>query len=101
GELAVDRDGEAFIGGPLGVRERAAAVAETREARLQMERHRVINLVADAVLVEVPLERVALGRPDDELVEDVPVARRLLRQRERPGQLRVLEQAAGALEIGR
>src|SRR5262245_18206972 len=67
-QLAVNRDGEALVGGPLRLRERAAPVAEVGEARLQVERHRVIDLVADPLLIEMAFQRVALRRPDDELV---------------------------------
>ena len=70
GQLAVDRNRQALVGRALGVGKVAAPVAEIRKARLQVERHRIVDLVADALAVQVPLERIALGRPDDELIED-------------------------------
>src|SRR6185295_15672779 len=69
GQLAVNRNREAFIRRALGVRKFAAAIAEVREARLQVKGHRVVDLVADALLVEVPLERVASWGADHELIE--------------------------------
>ena len=75
GQLAVDRNRQALARRALGVRERARPVAEIGEAGLQVERHRVVDLVADAPRVEMALQRVALRRPDDELVEDVAAIR--------------------------
>src|SRR5437773_947810 len=80
GQLAVDRDRQALGGGALGVRERAGRVSEVGEARLQVERDGIVNLIPDAVLVEMALERVAVRRGDDELVVDVQAVRRLVRQ---------------------
>ena len=83
-ELREDRNGQAFVGCPLGVREVAAAIAQAREAGLQGQRHRIVDLVADAGLVEMALERVASGRADDELIEDVPAVGRFGGQLQRP-----------------
>src|SRR5262245_38896748 len=74
-ELAVDRDGEAFGGRALRVGKRAGAVPEIGETRLQMKRHRIVDLVADTLLVEMALQAVAIGGSYDELVIDVPALR--------------------------
>ncbi len=47
-QLAVDRNGEALVRRALGLREIAGAIAEVGEARLQVERHGIVDLVADA-----------------------------------------------------
>jgi len=80
GQLSINGDREALVSRPLGVRKITAAMAEIREARLQMERHGIVDLGPDAEAVHVPLERVALRRAYDELVEDVTAIRRLDRQ---------------------
>ena len=80
GELAVDRNRQTLCGGSLGVRKLARTIAQVREARLQVKRHGIVDLVADAGRIEVPLQRVAFGRADDELIEDVLPVGRLLRQ---------------------
>src|SRR5580704_12464508 len=67
GELREDRNGQAFVGCPFGVREVAATIAQARETGLQGQRQRIVDLIADAGLVEMALERVASGRADDEL----------------------------------
>src|SRR5262245_38423305 len=82
-QLTVDWNSERLVGGLLGVREVAAPIAEIGEARLQMERYRVIDFVANALLVEMPLERVALGRLDHELVVDVEPVGSFRRQLDR------------------
>ena len=51
--------GPAIAGRRFGDREFAARVAERREARLQVERHRIVDLAADARRRQVRLERVA------------------------------------------
>ncbi len=48
GQLAVDRQRERRPAARFGVREVAAAVAERREAFLEVERHRIVDLGADA-----------------------------------------------------
>ena len=50
-----------------------------------------IPVLADGLFVQVSLQRVALGRANDELVEDVPAVRRLDRQRHRDVNPRVAE----------
>src|SRR3954467_15464505 len=50
--LRVDGDGDRLAGRPLGVRKGAADVAEIGEARLQVERRGIVDLVADAAAVE-------------------------------------------------
>src|SRR5207244_918317 len=73
GQLAEDWQREAGIGGALRVRKIAAAVAEVCEAALEVERDGIVDFVSDAALVEMPLQRVAIGRLDDELIVDVAV----------------------------
>ena len=85
-QLAVNGNREAVGRRALGMRERAGRVAKVRETRLQMERNRVVDFVADPLGIEMALERIALGRPDDELVVDVTAPWRLPtgRRRRRP-----------------
>ena len=52
-------------------------MAERREALLQVERHRIVDLGADAALREALRARVAVRHADDELVVDVAAIRRL------------------------
>src|ERR1700681_71887 len=84
GELGVDRNGQALGGCTCGVREVPPTIANVPKTRLQGQRQRIVDLVADAGLVEMALERVASGRADDELIEDVPAVRRLGGQFPRP-----------------
>src|SRR5262245_62519504 len=81
GQLAVDGNREALGRRALGVRKIALTMSEIREAGLQMERNRIVDLVADALLVEMTLQAVAIGDADHELIEDVTTIRRLDRQR--------------------
>src|SRR5437773_11056021 len=96
GQLPINRDREALAGRPFGVRKIAAAMAEIREARLQMERHGIVDLGPDAETVQVPLERIALRRADDELVVDVTAIRRLDWQGDDAVQARLAKQFAVA-----
>src|SRR5947209_6390915 len=77
GKPAADRERQALGCRPFGVRELAATMTQVGETGLQMKRHRVVNLRADAALVQMPFESVAVGRTDDELIENVPAVRRL------------------------
>src|SRR5579864_5393605 len=76
-QLAVDGNRERLLCRSLSVRKISAAMAEVGKAGLQMERHRIVDLVADAPLVEMALQRVAPRCADHELVEDVTAIRRL------------------------
>src|SRR5690349_9658058 len=67
-QLRVDGQRDGLRGGGFGVRAVARLVAEIREAGLQVQRHRVVDLRADALLAQVGLELVALGDADDVLV---------------------------------
>src|SRR6266516_4655227 len=99
GELAVDRNRQALGGGAFGVREVAATMAEVRETGLQVKRHGIVDLIADAALVKVSLQRVAFGCTDDELVEDVMTIGRLDRQRDEAIKTGSTEQRAVARGI--
>jgi len=74
-EFGVDREGEDFGGGALGVGEVAGLVAERLEGGLQVERDGVVDLAANLAGGEVVAESVAAGGADDVLVEDVGGAR--------------------------
>src|SRR5438270_11701543 len=100
GELAVNRDREALGGGAFRLRERAAAVAEIREARLHVEWNGIVDLVADPLRVEVLLQTIPIGRSNDELVVDVNLVGRLGRQRDRAGEAGGLEQFAIPRGVG-
>src|SRR5262249_41188002 len=78
-ELRVDRECECFLRGRLGLRHVALAVTERGEALLQVKRNRVVNLRADAPLVEELLELVAAVATDHVLVVDVAGARIVVR----------------------
>src|SRR5439155_19122549 len=67
--------------------------SEIGEAGLQVERHRIVDRVADALLVEMPLQRVALRRAYDELVVDVKTIGGFRGQRDRA------VEAGGAKEL--
>src|SRR6185436_4866980 len=79
GQLAVDRNREAFGGRALRIRERACAVPEVRETRLLVKRQWIVDFVADALLIQMALQPIAIGRSDDELVIDVATVRGLNR----------------------
>jgi hypothetical protein len=70
-QLGVDGQRQRLARRRLRARERALALLEVGEARLQVEGHRVVDLGADAGLGEVLAQRVAARRADDELVVDV------------------------------
>src|SRR5687767_12828188 len=70
-QLGVDGQRDGLPGRRFRLREVPVTVTEVGEALLEMERPRVVDLVADARLAQRLLERVALGRADDELVVDV------------------------------
>ena len=55
-------------------------IAQIGKARLEMKRHRVIDLAADAAGGEVLPESIAFAHADHELVEDVPPSGRFDRQ---------------------
>ena len=81
------------------MRQVAAPVPQTGEARLQMKRHRVVDFVADAAVVEVTLQRAAIRSPDDELIVDVAPTLRLDRQRDPPVKAGVAEHCAVAIGV--
>src|SRR5215213_11514248 len=58
-QLWVDRQGERLARGPLCLREVAFRVTEVGEAGLQVERHGIVDVRADAAPLEVLCERVA------------------------------------------
>src|SRR5690348_16923632 len=72
GELAVDRQREAFGGRPFGFRKVSATMTEIGETGLHVERDGVVDLRADAALVEMGPQAVAIADADHELVIDVP-----------------------------
>ena len=51
------------------------AVTEIREAFLDVQRHRVVDLGADAAFLEVVAQPIAFGNANHVLVVDVAVAR--------------------------
>ena len=67
----IHRQREHLVGGRLGVREVAVAVAELGERLLQVHRDRVVDAGADALLGEVRLERGAIAVADRVHVVDV------------------------------
>src|SRR5712671_1947776 len=75
-QFRVDWQRQCFARRRFRFREVAQPVPQARKAFLQMQRHRIINLRADAGRLEMGLELVALRRADDVLVVDVemPVA---------------------------
>ena len=80
----------------LRLREVAALVAETREALLLVERDRVVDLRADALLGEVLAQRVAALHPHHVLVVGVAAARELLGQPDLATQARAGRRARGS-----
>src|SRR5205085_5760769 len=71
-------------GGSLRLRKIALAMPERGEAFLEVQRHRVIDGVPDARLLEPLAERVAATprHAEDQLVIDVRAPERLARERE-------------------
>src|SRR5439155_2953055 len=63
------------------------------------ERHRIVDFVADAALVEMPLQGVAIGTADHELIVDVALVWWLDRQRDPVGQVRLAEERAVTLRV--
>ena len=98
-ELAVNGERQAFGGRGFGRRKVSAPVAQIIKARLQVKRHRIVDLRPDALLGEVGPEIVAPCGPDDELIEDVAALRRFGWQRDAIRQAGVPEQGAIACRI--
>src|SRR5690348_13911677 len=84
-ELRIDREREHLGRGALGLGEGTGAEPERRERGLQVERHRIVDHRRDVARREVRAEGVAVARPDDVLVEDVRLPRRLRRDDRRSG----------------
>ena len=75
-ELRIERQRERFTGGRFRVGKIARLVAQRLEAKLQVERDRVIDLRADLSRRQIFTQRVAKqsGHADDILIVDVEVA---------------------------
>src|SRR4029079_10914234 len=71
-DSAPHRRGEVLRRGPLGLRKRARLVAEIRHRRLEVERRHVVRGGRDPCLFERRGDALALGRPHDVHVVDVP-----------------------------
>src|SRR5262245_23385073 len=89
----MDRQGEDLVRRSLRLREVAATVAERREARLQVERDRVVDLARDAARRQMAPQRLPPRDADHVLVEDVRRARGDGRERH------LVLQARGAEEL--
>ncbi len=74
-ELRIDGQRQRLCSRPLGLRKIPGPIAEILEALLQMQRHGIVNLGADALLTEEFLQIVAPGDAYDVLIVDVPAAR--------------------------
>src|SRR5262249_17214597 len=74
-QLGEDREGENLARRALGFGHVARLVTEMPETLLEVERDRVVDAPADALLLEVCAERVALADADRVLVEDVAALR--------------------------
>ena len=59
GELGIDRQGEGLAGRRFGLRKIARLVAQRREAGLQVERDRIVDLGADLPCRQMVAERIA------------------------------------------
>ena len=59
GQFGIDRHRECLTRGRFGVRKIAGVMAQRREARLQVQRNRVVDLRADLRAAEVVTQRVA------------------------------------------
>src|SRR5690606_7206826 len=70
-ELGIDRQCEHLLRGALGNRKRARRVAEVRETLLPMERHRIVDLRADAPRGKVVSKLVAPPDADHVLIKYV------------------------------
>src|SRR5689334_10853878 len=70
-ELRVDRNREALVRGALGRRKISATIAQILETGLQVERHRIVNLVANLFAIEMRFQAVAIGHADHKLIEDM------------------------------
>src|SRR4029077_641297 len=83
-----DRQRERLCGGLLGVRKIPGLASKVGKARLQVQRYRIVDLRADAVLGQELPQRLALAHPDHVLVVDVARTRERMRSLKRHTQSR-------------
>src|SRR2546426_12547865 len=84
-ELAVDRQRQSRRRRRFSCRKVAFLVAEICEARLQVERQRIVNLRSDTVRRKALLQTVTISSSNDELIEDVSSVGRFRRQHDLVG----------------
>jgi len=70
-QLGGNGQGQNFLRCTLGVGKRPLPIAKVGEARLQMQRERVVDLRADPILTQVLAQGVPPRSADDKLVVDV------------------------------
>ena len=74
GQFGVNGQGNRLLGRRLAGREIALAMPQVGETLLHVQRHRIVDLVANLLLAEVRLDLVAARHTDHKLVVYVAVA---------------------------
>ena len=68
----MNRQGQHLARGLLAFREIAGTICEIAEAFLHMQRKRVINVAAHAILVQIGLQTISLRSANHELIVNMP-----------------------------